>query len=152
MLLGYMANAVQIDLHSGGSFDYLMVMRKYKSGVSLRNQLMVFHLEGLLRLVQHIEEGTIPESVNIIGTSYFFNERTIKKMGFETEQPTLFYRLNLYVNFIDLLWMYSLSKGKITIPQVWKANKLSISGSNFINNKAFIASLHEKMKPLKDRN
>jgi hypothetical protein len=22
-------------------------------------------------------------------------------MGFETEQPTLFYRLNLYVNFID---------------------------------------------------
>jgi hypothetical protein len=58
MLLGYMANDVQIDLHSGGSFDYLLVMRKYKSGVSLRNQLMVFHLEGLLRLVQHIEEGT----------------------------------------------------------------------------------------------
>jgi hypothetical protein len=43
--------------------------------------------------------------------------------------------------------MYSLSKGKISIPQVWKANKLSISGSNFINNKAFIASLHKKMKP-----
>lgn len=148
MLLGYMANDVQIDLHSGGSFDYLLVMRKYKSGVRMRKQLMIFHLEGLLTLVQGIEQGTIPESVSIIGTSYFFNERTIKKMGFETEAPTLFYRLNLFVNFIDLFWMYSLSKGKLAIPSVWKARKISISGSNLNNNKEFIASLHKKMNTL----
>jgi hypothetical protein len=36
MLLGYMANDVQIDLHSGGSFDYLLVMHKYKSGIRTR--------------------------------------------------------------------------------------------------------------------
>jgi len=102
MLLGYMANDVQIDLHSGGSFDYLLVMHKYKSGIRTRKQLMKFHLEGLMRLVQRIEQGTVPENVNIIGTSYFFNERTIKKLGFEQEKPTLFYRLNLFVNFIDL--------------------------------------------------
>jgi len=45
-------------LHSGGRFDYFLVMRKYKSGVSIRKQLMVFHLEGLITLVQRIEQGT----------------------------------------------------------------------------------------------
>lgn len=145
MLLGYMANDVQIDLHSGGSFDYLLVMRKYKSGVILRNKLMIFHLEGLLTIVNHIEQGAIPEKVSIIGTSYFFNERTIKKLGFEQEQPTLFYRLNLYVNFIDLFWMYSLSKGKISIPKVWKASKLSILGSKLVENKNLLLALQQKM-------
>jgi len=66
-------------------------------------------------------------------------------MGFETEQPTLFYRLNLFVNFIDLFWMYSLSKGKISTPKVWEANKLSITGSKLVENKNLLLQLHEKM-------
>jgi hypothetical protein len=36
MLLGYMANDRQIDLHSGGSFDYLFVMRKYVTPPKIR--------------------------------------------------------------------------------------------------------------------
>ena len=70
MLLGYMANEKQIDLHSGTSFDYLFVLRKYKSGTPLRNKIMMYHLEGLLNLIKLIEEKHIPASVNIIGTSY----------------------------------------------------------------------------------
>ena len=74
MLLGYMANDKQIDLHSGTSFDHLFVLRKYKSGTVLRNRIMMYHLEGLLRLIQLLEEKHIPASVNIIGTSYFFSK------------------------------------------------------------------------------
>lgn len=47
MLLGYMANDEQIDLHSGASFDYLFVMRKYKTGIEFRNRLLLYYLEGL---------------------------------------------------------------------------------------------------------
>ncbi len=46
MLLGYMANDRQIDLHSGGSFDWLFVMRRYKSDIGLRNRLLMYHLGG----------------------------------------------------------------------------------------------------------
>ena len=60
MLLGYMANDRQIDLHSGGSFDYLFVMRKCKSGIELRNRLLIYHFEGLLNLVRLIENKKIP--------------------------------------------------------------------------------------------
>jgi hypothetical protein len=145
MLLGYMANNLQIDLHSGGSFDYLFVMRKYKVGIQLRNRLMVYHLEGLLKLIQLIEEKQIPASVNIIGTSYFFNNRTLQKMGFEIANPSLFYRLNLFVNCIDLIWMYSLSQGKFSIPKIWNAKKASISGSKLLAKKDVIENLFKKM-------
>lgn len=145
MLIGYMANVKEIDLHSGGSFDYLFVMRKYKSGIELRNRLLMYHLEGLLHLIQLIEHKTLPETVTISGTSYFFNKRTIQKLGFEMIKPTLFFKLNLFLNLIDLTWMYSLSKGKFSIPTIWQAKKASISGTKLIEQKQFIEGLLEKM-------
>lgn len=146
MLLGYMANDRQIDLHSGVSFDYLFVMRKYKSGIELRNRLLMYHIEGLLKIIQHIENKSIPETVNIVGTSYFFNNKTLSKMGFEIVNPSLFYRLNLFINFIDLIWMYSLSQGKLSIPKLWNAKKASISGAKLIESKKVIEDLYDKMK------
>ena len=145
MLLGYMANDRQIDLHSGGSFDYLFVMRKYKAGIEMRNRLMMFHLDGLVNLIHLIENKSIPETVNVVGTSYFFNDRTLRKMGFEIVNPSLFYRLNLFTNFIDILWMYSLSQGKLSIPKLWNAKKASIMGIQLIENKNLIEELYRKM-------
>lgn len=146
MLLGYMANDKQIDLHSGTSFDHLFVLRKYKSGTPLRNRIMMYHLEGLLKLIQLMEDNRIPTSVNIIGTSYFFNDRTLTNLGFQLDQATLFYRINLFINFIDLLWMYSLSKGKLAIPSVWDAKKASIKGDILLLQKSKLESLFMKLK------
>ena len=123
MLLGYMANDRQIDLHSGGSFDYMIVMRKYKAGIEMRNRLLLFQLEGLKNIIQLIEDKAVPESVTIVGTSYFFSDRTVQKIGFELIEPSLFYRINLFANILDLVWMYSLAQGKWAIPKVWQAKK-----------------------------
>ncbi len=146
MLLGYMANNHQIDLHSGGSFDYLFVMRKYRAGIEIRTNLLIYHLEGLIKIIQLIEKKSIPETVNIVGTSYFFNDRTLRKMGFEIVNPSLFYKLDLFINFIDLIWMYSLSKGKLSIPKLWNAKKASISGAKLVESKKVIEDLYDKMK------
>jgi hypothetical protein len=146
MLLGYMANDKQVDLHSGTSFDHLFVLRKIKSGLPLRNKIMEYHLEGLLHLIKLIEEKRIPASVNIIGTSYFFNDRTLNKLGFQLENPTLFYRINLLINFIDLFWMYSLSKGQVAIPAVWNAKKASIKGDVLLQQKEKLEGLYSKLK------
>ena len=67
-------------------------------------------------------------------------------MGFEIENPSLFYRLNLFVNFIDLLWMYSLAQGKLSVPKIWNAKKASISGAKLFENKKNIEDLFDKMK------
>lgn len=146
MLLGYMANNKHIDLHSGGSFDYLFVSHNYKPGAEWRNRLLIFHLEGLLQIIEHIEKKRISKEVTISGTSYFFNSKSLGRMGFEMEVPSLFYRVNLFVNFIDLVWMYSMAKGKWAIPKIWNAKKVKISGEKLVENKPNIAGLYEAMK------
>lgn len=146
MLLGYMSNKNQIDLHNGSSFDYLFVMRKFKSGNEFRNRILLYHLEGLMNIIKELEKGSIPESVHIVGTSYFFNTRTLNKFGFKLTQPSLFYRFNLLSNFIDLLWMYSVSQGKFSITKLWKANKASIDGGKLIESKEIIIDLYNKLK------
>ena len=72
MLLGYMSNKSQIDLHNGSSFDYLFVMRNFKMGNEIRNRILCYHLEGLMNIIKEVENGSIPKTVSIIGTSYFF--------------------------------------------------------------------------------
>ncbi|WP_129595645.1 hypothetical protein [Seramator thermalis] len=146
MLLGYNATDKQIDLHNGTSFDYLMVMTTNKPGIEFRNRLLKYHLEGLLNIIQLIEKKNIPETVNIVGTSYFFNNRTLEKMGFETENPSLFYRINLFLNVIDLIWMYSLSRGKLKIPNISNVKKASTTGKKLIENKDKIILLNRKIK------
>ncbi len=146
MLLGYMANDKQIDLHSGTSFDHLFVLSKYKSGNQLRNRLLIYHLEGLLQLISLIEDKRLPETVSIVGTSYFFNDRTLNKLGFQIERASLIYRINLFINFIDLFWMYSLSRGSFSIPNLWDAKKATIKGDNLVAQKTKLQGLYHKLK------
>jgi hypothetical protein len=145
MLLGYTPSDTQIDLHSGGSFDYLFVMRKYNPGIEMRNRLLLFQLEGLKKIIQLIEDKAVPESVNIVGTSYFFSNRTVQRIGFELIEPSLFYRINLFVNFLDLFWMYSLAQGKWSLPKVWQAKKVQITGQKLVEHKVQLDALYEKL-------
>jgi hypothetical protein len=145
MLLGYTPSDTQIDLHSGGSFDYLFVMRKYSPGIEMRNRLLLFQLEGLKKIIQLIEDKAVPESVNIVGTSYFFSNRTVQRIGFELIEPSLFYRINLFVNFLDLFWMYSLAQGKWALPKVWQAKKVQITGQKLVEHKVQLDALYEKL-------
>ena len=145
MLLGYMANEKLIDLHSGTGFDYLFVLRNCKPGIELRNRLLGYHLEGLLQLITLIENKQVSESVTIVGTSYFFNDRTLQKLGFQIEKASTFYRANLFINFIDLCWMYSLSRGKVSMPALWDAKKASIQGHVLVAQKEKLEALFGKV-------
>lgn len=72
-------------------------------------------------------------------------------MGFDIVNPSFLDRLNLFINFIDLFWMYSLSQGKLTIPKVWNAKKAIISGTKLIESKNVIEELNLKLKRTTNR-
>ncbi|MDP4587407.1 MAG: hypothetical protein NWS86_04440 [Flavobacteriales bacterium] len=146
MLLAYMPSDKQLDLHSGTSFDYLLVMRGLKPGNALRNKILTYHLEGLLNIARKIENEELPKSVKVMGTSYFFSERTLQKFGFELEKASLGYTFNLYLNIIDLSWMYSLSRASFQLPRLNKVKKAVISGDDLLKNRDEIQRVYTLLK------
>ena len=135
MLLVYSPNVKKYDLHNGTSFDYLLVMKGVKPGIEWRNKLLVYYLEGLLKIVDEIENNGLPGTVEIKGTSYFFSERTAKRLGFKIKAAGFTEKFNLVLNFIDLTWMYSLAYGRFMLPSLSKIKMASIGGDELVRNK-----------------
>jgi hypothetical protein len=146
MLLGYNPSDQQIEIHNGTSFDYLFMMRHHKSGAALRHQLLAYYLEGLLNIIQQIEQGQIPETVEVTGTSYFFSDRSAERFGFQLSRPSWWKVLNIYSNFIDLTWMYSISRGKFTFPRLGEVRTAKISGKDLLQHKTIIERYHQVLK------
>jgi hypothetical protein len=132
MLLVFKPNEKEYDLHNGTSFDYLWVMRGVKVGAPLRNKLLAYYFEGLLKIIEQLEEGKIPPTVVIKGSSYFFSERTAKRLGFEIFATDGNVRFNIVLNYLDLIWMYSLSRGKLSFPKIKDVQTAQITGEKLL--------------------
>lgn len=145
MLLAYMPTSLRYDLHNGTSFDYLFIMRNHQSGRNLRHQLLKYYLEGLLAIVDKIESGDISENVIVRGSSYFFSEGTAKKLGFDVRKANFLEQLNIAINYLDLLWMYSLAHGKITFPKLNRIKTAEIKGNTLLKHQEILQSLHNSL-------
>lgn len=146
MLLVYSPTKEQYRIHNGTSFDYLMVMTRKRKGVLLRNKILEYYLEGLLEIVRMLEAEELPTTVSVRGSSYFFSEYTVKRLGFELEEVTYVDKINMVINYLDLIWMYSLSKGRLTFPNLKNVKAAAISGADLLERKAQLEQIHGYLK------
>ena len=135
MLFAYAANDKLYEIHNGTSFDYLMVMTAANAGPKFKKQMLNYYLDGLLKIVEKIEGNELPESVVIRGSSYFFSDRTAKKLGFTLLEGSLATKINLFVNYLDLIWMYSLSRGRLSFPSLRNIKAGEITGQQLVLSK-----------------
>lgn len=142
MLLVYGANEKQYDLHNGTSFDYLMLMRGVKPGLEWQRRLLRYYLEGLLKIVEKLEREELPASIEVRGSSYFFSESTAKRLGFELKETGGMEKFNIIINYLDLLWMYSLAHGRWRWPNLQSVKTASISGENLLLAKTDLERLY----------
>jgi hypothetical protein len=143
MLLVNNPSNVKYDLHMGTSFDYLFVLRKSRPGIEIRNKILAYFLEGLLKIIDEIERGLIPKNIEISGSSYFFSERTAKRIGFEIGKTDVAVKTNIVINYPDLVWMYSLANGKIKLPKLSQVKTARISGKTLKENKTVLQKLYK---------
>lgn len=146
LLLGYIPSSERIELHSGTSFDYLFVMTRFKPGIQCRTAILYFHIQGLLQIINLLEKKVIPESIQIEGSSYFFNHKSLLRLGFSIASASRFHQVNLFVNFIDIIWMYSLAMGRFKIPPIWKIQKAKIDGHGLLKQKEKLQQLSASLE------
>jgi hypothetical protein len=146
MLLVYAPNEKVWGLHNGTSFDYLFVLRGTPAGAPLRRRILTYYLEGLLRLADLVEKGEVSEETLIKGSSYFFSERTAERLGFELVEIPSFEKFNLYFNYLDLLWQYSVAYKTLRFPNLKEAKTAQISAGTLLRNRPRLERLHNYLK------
>ena len=129
-------------LHAGTPFDYFFVFRREDYGMKARKKVLTEFLRGLIRYMDHLPE----EEIVIEGTSYFFNERTAKKLGFDIKPAGIDQVIILGFNFLPLMLTYSFTKGKFGFPDLGKIKKVSISSKKLVLQRNKIELLLERME------
>lgn len=146
MVVSFGNNKRLIDLHNGTSFDYLLKMSKIKPGIRWKNKMLYYYLDALLKIILQIENGDLSNTTVIRGSSYFLSQRSAEKLGFTVSSTSIIEKLNIVLNYVDLIWMYSLTNGKLTFPNLTRITTVKITGSELIKRKQKIQELVNRLE------
>jgi hypothetical protein len=93
-----------LQLHLGTSFDFLRA-----PDVSPRQSLRQL-TEGLLGICSAVERGEIERSVVLVGTTYFFRDVTLRRLGLHATDPGPLQRFLAVVAWAELSLLHSIAK------------------------------------------
>lgn len=120
------------EIHNGTTFDYVLNMKWAYRGGRAKHITIKNYFEGLLNLINDLKKRNNPKDIELVGTSYFIGRNTIRKIGFSEEDVTPIKRVLFIIDYINLMLMYSFSKGKISFPNILKLRKVKIKGDRLI--------------------
>lgn len=69
------------------------------------------------------------------------NDRTAGRLGFTISKASTFWIVNSCVQFIELTYLFSFSKGRLAFPKFWKVKRAEIVGSEFVKKKGVLQGL-----------
>jgi len=145
MVVSFGKNERYIDLHNGTSFDYLFEMSGIRPGIHWKKRMLRHYLQALCNIAERIRKGELPDSLSIRGSSYFISPRTAAKLGFTVGSTSLLEKVNISLNYLDLLWMYSLSNGRLTFPNLTSISTVRTSGTVLVERLPQFSSLLKRL-------
>ena len=145
----YVISTVQTDerydLHNVFTFDYLVNFKWADRGKTAQKTLLLHYFKALITIIERIEKNHLSPDVKIVGHSYFFSDRTAQKLGFKVSKAGAFWVVNSALQFIELTYLYSFSKGRWAIPKFWKVRRAEITGSDLVKKKEVLQGLISRM-------
>lgn len=129
------------EIHGGTVFDYLLQFRWKDRGAVAARRILILYLEGLLDIADCVSRGELPPSIRITGTSYFFREASVRKLGFSFERPSVRLRANLFFHLLGLTILYSFARGRPSVPPVWRARNAVIRGDALLSRRPAIEKM-----------
>lgn len=145
MLLVYNPTKTYYQLHNGTSWDYL-INRKRIRVLGAKKTILTDCLKGLLVIIEEVECGELDPKIKIEASSYFFSVRTAQRFGFTLEKPALFVYFNIFFNYLDLLWMYSLAHKRLRFPNLLNIKKATTTGNELLTKKEVILTTLQRLK------
>lgn len=142
MVMTFGKDVNDYQLHNCQTFDYLVNFKWSERGHKAKRKMLGFYMEALLSIIEKIETDELPESVVVVGNSYFFNERTASKLGFKVEKGSAYRALNSIINCFEIACLYSFTEGKLKFPNLWTIKKASVAGSTLLEKKEQILKIH----------
>ena len=134
------------ELHNATTYDYLQQFSWSDKGSKAQRQLLMNYGQAFLKIIQLIETGKLPPSLQITGQSYFFSRQTAQKLGFQIFPVNSITKICSCLNALELIVLYSFTRGKWAIPPFWKVKAMTISGEDLCKKKEVIRRIVQQIK------
>ena len=131
----------RLQLHAGTLYDYMRLLRRHEYGPKAQRKLTVQLLQGLLVICDDIADGKFKDDTPISATSYFFSDRSAVKLGFISASVEPIERLNLLLSSISLAIRLSISKGRLSWPNVKHIRHIHTTAGKLVEQRATIVRL-----------
>ncbi len=138
-------NSKKYDLHNGNLMDYIYAFYKKKKGESIQKYILKNYANSCLQIISKINCGELPNTVQIVGYSYFFNKRTANKLGFKIGKTDTVTKFCSYLNLIEIILLYCFIKGRLAIPKFWDGKTFFTTGEALCKKQQFIENFLKKL-------
>lgn len=117
-------------LHTTTLFDCLFLREKIQSTSQPKRWLFADMAEGVQKVSQDLKENH-SDIETIEGTTYFFNPKSLERLGFHVEKPPPLQVTILSLNFLNLMITNYVITGKVNWPKISNALKFTCSVEEF---------------------
>ncbi len=130
-------------LHNTTLLDYVFLYFNYrKQEKRITSKLVLsYFLKGLLEIINQVEKNIISENTVIIGTSYFFNERNMNKLGFTIIKLKKYYYFKFIMSYLNIILKHLLIKHNYSFPNIFRIKTAVITANKLVENKSNIKKI-----------
>jgi hypothetical protein len=134
------------DIHFGSLFDCILSGLFSGKRGGFKDLMLYFLIDGMLNIIKGVEIGQIDKKAELRGSSYFFNHKTAAKFGFQPMKMKTSHKYILYLNYLEILLVFSFSKGRFAIPNIGDFNSVKTTGGELLEHKDYVKRLHAMLK------